>query len=247
MTNYISFSLYGTKCLYSCGAVENARIASSIYPNWKVVVYVGKSVNKSTIDLLKALGAVTILQPEEETPSAMFWRFQAVNIPDAERVIFRDADSRISAREASAVTEWISSGKSLHIIRDHPWHSKNIMGGMWGVQGSRALEIVSDHLQQNTYSSGKYGDDQDFISSEIYPDFLGDRLAHDSFYRFTENTRSLGPRKSGEFIGEVIQCDGEFDSDLRGTVARYESSKLLKNVLRITRLAAKLKATSRSE
>ena len=31
-----------------------------------------------------------------------------------------------------AVEEWIHSGKSFHIMRDHPYHSAVVLGGMWG-------------------------------------------------------------------------------------------------------------------
>ncbi|HPC77997.1 MAG TPA: hypothetical protein PK811_06665, partial [bacterium] len=44
----------------------------------------------------------------------------------------RDTDSRLNPREADAVEEWIESGKSFHIMRDHPQHNVPICGGMWG-------------------------------------------------------------------------------------------------------------------
>lgn len=235
MTNYISFSLYGKKAIYSCGAIENARLSMQLYPGWKTVFYVGKSVETSTLRALAELDAKVIRRPEEESPNAMFWRFDAVALPGAKRVIVRDADSRLSQREAVSVNEWIESGKGLHVIRDHPWHSQNILGGMWGVQGSRALELVSQNLPKNVDGRGLYGDDQDFLSQVIYPKFIDNVLAHDSFYRFTPGSVPLGPRKNNEFIGEVIQCNGEFDKSLRVAISRYESSLPLKWLLRLTR------------
>ena len=44
----------------------------------------------------------------------------------------RDLDSRLNDREQAAVTEWLNSNKSFHIMRDHPWHGTEILGGMWG-------------------------------------------------------------------------------------------------------------------
>ena len=35
------------------------------------------------------------------------WRFLAINDPEVEYVIFRDADSIICYRDAAAVSEWI--------------------------------------------------------------------------------------------------------------------------------------------
>jgi hypothetical protein len=238
MTNFLSFSLYGANALYSCGAIENARLSKEIYPDWQTVFYVGKSINESTIVELENYDAKIIRCEGNESASAMFWRFHAVDLPGANRVLVRDADSRISAREAAAVSEWIASGKSLHIIRDHPWHSQNILGGLWGVQGPEALGIVSEHLPNTLNLVGEYGDDQNFVSRIIYPAFMGDMLAHDSFYRFTKITRPLGPRVNGEFIGEVIQCDGKYDPSLRQAAARYEALPPLKLLLRWSRIVA---------
>jgi hypothetical protein len=34
----------------------------------------------------------------------------------------RDSDSPLISREKEAVTEWLASNKSFHIMRDHPVH-----------------------------------------------------------------------------------------------------------------------------
>ena len=44
----------------------------------------------------------------------------------------RDLDSRLNAREAAAVAEFLQSGAGVHIMRDHPAHAAVMMGGMWG-------------------------------------------------------------------------------------------------------------------
>ena len=66
-------------------------------------------------------------------PGAM-WRFLAINDPEAEYVIFRDADSVVSHREAEAVAEWIESGHSFHTMRDSGSHTALILAGMWGLK-----------------------------------------------------------------------------------------------------------------
>ena len=51
----------------------------------------------------------------------------------------RDLDSRISPREVSAVTEFLSDPRAnFHVMRDHPAHVTYIMGGLWGVKVHRA-------------------------------------------------------------------------------------------------------------
>lgn len=42
--------------------------------------------------------------------------------------ISRDADSVLSARESAAVQDWLRSGKTLHVMHDHPHHGVPILG-----------------------------------------------------------------------------------------------------------------------
>ena len=58
--------------------------------------------------------------------------FSQINDPEAEYVIFRDADSVVSHREAEAVAEWIESGRLFHTMRDSGSHTALILAGMWG-------------------------------------------------------------------------------------------------------------------
>ena len=46
----------------------------------------------------------------------------------------RDLDSLINERESAAVTEWIKSPDALHIMRDHPLHKREILGGIFGIK-----------------------------------------------------------------------------------------------------------------
>ena len=63
----------------------------------------------------------------------MFWRFFPLDDPTVDVWLSRDADSRLSAREAGFVNQWLESEKSFHIIRDHRCHMHFIMGGIFGV------------------------------------------------------------------------------------------------------------------
>ena len=54
--NIISFCLFGDSPTYTCGALENARLAKELYPDWKSVFYLGQSVAKSVSQNLEELG-----------------------------------------------------------------------------------------------------------------------------------------------------------------------------------------------
>ena len=48
----------------------------------------------------------------------------------------RDLDSLASDREVAAVTEWLRSSRSFHVMRDHPQHGTEILGGTWAYRAS---------------------------------------------------------------------------------------------------------------
>ena len=65
---------------------------------------------------------------------AMNWRFFPTLDPQVDILLSRDLDSRISQREVDAVTEWMESGKLVHVMRDHPQHNTPMLGGMWATR-----------------------------------------------------------------------------------------------------------------
>jgi hypothetical protein len=202
---YLSFSLWGDKPIYNIGTIRNAELWKSIYPDWQMIVYYDRTVPLSTIKKLKELD-VRLVDMSSEQLYGMFWRFLASDIEGCEYAIFRDSDSRISLREKNAVNEWIQTKKTLHVMRDHPYHRipcgndrLGILGGMWGIKGN---EIPMTEMI-NKYSKSKehnYGNDQNFLKT-IYSVFENDRCTHDDFF---ERKPFPTTRENGRFIGERI-------------------------------------------
>lgn len=210
--NYLSFSLWGDNPVYNVGVVRNAELWKSIYPDWQMVVYYDETVPSKTIDVLNDLGVITIDYTKKKL-YGMFWRFFAVDLPQAEHCIFRDADSRITIREKMAVDEWIRSGKSLHVMRDHPAHRipfgsdvMGILGGMWGIK--KGFISITDMIENFTKNKSlSYGSDQTFLKT-IYSIFENDKFTHDEFF---ERKPFPIERESGRFIGDRID---EFDKPI---------------------------------
>lgn len=206
--NYISYSLWGDKPIYNVGAIRNSEQIKTVYPEWKMVVYYDNTVPKDTIKKLEE-NNVLCQDVTEYKIYGMFWRFFASEISDAEYVCFRDCDSRLSNREYLAVQEWIQSGKSLHVMRDHPAHripygnnQLGILGGMWGIR-SKKLPLMSMVLDFNKNKLLTYGSDQTFLGM-VYQKFINDRCTHDDFF---ENKPFPIKREHGRFIGERINID----------------------------------------
>jgi len=208
MKNYLSFSLWGDDPIYNVGIIKNAELWRKFYPDWQMIVYYDNSVPKTTLDVLLKHEVLLVDMSNKEF-YGMFWRFLALDIPDANYVIFRDADSRLSLREQLAVDEWIKSGKSLHIMRDHPYHmipcgndTIGILGGMWGFKSGK-VNMIESLKRFPLFTEHNYGNDQTFLKF-LFQQFLQDSLTHDEFF--------MGepfpiPRKNGRFIGERINID----------------------------------------
>lgn len=205
---YISYSLWGDSPIYNVGMIRNAEQAKEIYPDWTVVVYHDNSVPNETIENLKRLD-VRCINATELNLYGMFWRFLASDIPNCEYVIFRDSDSRLSQREYLAVMEWVNSGKTLHVMRDHPYHRipcgndrLGILGGMWGIKGN-VLPITKMINKFPKSREHFYGNDQTFLK-EVYFVFEDDRCTHDDFY---EKKPFPIHREGGRFIGERMDIN----------------------------------------
>lgn len=204
---YISYSLWGDNELYNVGMVKNAQQIPEIYPNWQMVVYHDNTVPKETLHILEDLN-VKLFNVDGHT-HGMFWRFFASDLPDCEYVIFRDGDSRLSIREKMAVDEWIESGKTIHVMRDHPAHqipygnnTLGILGGMWGIKGNTIPMKQSIENFSRNRTMG-YGIDQTFLKT-IYNVFQDDRCTHDDFF---EKKPFPISRKNGRFIGERMDVN----------------------------------------
>ena len=224
--NYISFSVYGTEIKYLNGAVINCRNILLNYPAWQPIFYCSAEANLAVGGVIDGLGGIVQTFENDWHKNGMFWRFFALNINQAERVLFRDTDSRVDDREMNLVEDWVKSKKVLHIIRDHPNHKAEILGGLWGI---RANSIDCKDILKNTYKYGdNYGDDQQFLLDEVYTKYKKHAYVNDDFYFINLKKKQTGARKNGGYIGESFDENGNFDPVLREKITRLERYKFLK-------------------
>ena len=194
----IAFSLWGQPSRYVMGAIRNAQLARQIYPDWKCRFYCGPDVSADTIKQLLDLGSECEFM-EEVGWNGMFWRFYAADGEDT--MLSRDADSRLSYREKAAVAEWLDSDKDFHIIRDHPYHQTEILGGMWGCRNGLLRGIKNMiHLHDKGHLNNKWQVDQVFLTQVIYPLVKDKALEHDH-YKFNNFPRI--PRHPQFFVGQA--------------------------------------------
>lgn len=201
----IAFAVFGEDPKYRAGMLANVRAAQAHYPGWKLIVYCDRVNYEALMRVNLGDHTACVLQQEfSQGVEGMSWRLLAVLRPEAEVVLFRDADSVFSQREVAAVKEWLSTDLDAHIIRDHPYHYSPIMGGLLGVRG-RALEILAGLTRErmSAHRLTEYGDDQVFLSQDLYPRVLDMALVHTNSVRiFPEYVLPLPPDTPGErFIG----------------------------------------------
>jgi hypothetical protein len=197
----ISYSLWGDNPKYTVGAIRNAQMCREFYPNWIARFYVGKSVPMDVVSALKSTERTdVVLMDESGDWTGMFWRFLAADGEDI--VLSRDTDCRPSWREVRAVEEWLSSDKDFHIMRDHPYHGTEILGGMWGARNGILIGI-SDKISE--YNKGNFWQvDQNFLREIVYPVVKDRAMVHDEFFEKKPFPLHREPR---EFVGKAFNAD----------------------------------------
>ena len=197
----ISFSLWGQDERYFLGAFRNCELATQWYPGWNCYFYVRSDSSTEHINKLKSYeNSIVIEINSTDNKRGLFWRFLPAFDKSIDVTIVRDCDSRLSQRESLAVSEWLQSDKSFHIMRDHPYHNTEILGGMWGVK-NRSIDL-GDPLTLDIISQyrDEYQEDQRYLREKIWPLVKDDCIIHDEFFGGTKFPKAR--YNYDDFIGQ---------------------------------------------
>ena len=195
--------MWGNDLMYWNGAIENVHLAKKLYPDWRCRFYIDSNADEQLINKIRNEDCEIVMVKSSQSFSGLFWRFYAAD--DADVMICRDTDSRLSPREVEAVNAWLDSDKHFHIMRDHPYHHALILGGMWG---ARNMEGISDLIKNYPYQNLK-GTDQLFLAELIYPQIKGSAMIHDSYSLFQDGIAFPSERAGEEFVGRVFDKNGK--------------------------------------
>jgi hypothetical protein len=232
--NIIAFSLFGGDSKYCEPAVLNVQEQPRIYPHWVCRFYVDNSVPEQVIARLVKGGAqiVPVRGPALQWPGAM-WRFLALDDPLAHRILFRDADSVISRREAGAVEQWLTSGKRFHMMRDAGSHTELIMAGLWGaVAGSLPpLHQLMQRFMSAPLASQHYAD-QLFLRQYVWPYARASLMQHDSVFGFMDGV----PFPDGARPQDFCVGDAEGATLLTVAINKPDGSKITWEIHRVEQL-----------
>lgn len=226
----ITFSLFGNNPLYCVGAVENARLAKEIYPDWIARFYVAEDVPEEYVDQLKDYDAEVFICRRNNSYDGLNWRFRPFIDDTVDFWISRDCDSRLSWRERRAVDEWMQSDKSVHLMRDCHNHGYTIMAGMFGVNNKLFHERYGKIDLDNPSATGRE-DDQKVLHNLIWPVIKFDHLCHDHWKHskvIGQPTYKLGDHVTWENaygVGLIDYVEREVYNQLREIYPTHQDSR----------------------
>lgn len=181
MNKIISISVWGNDPRYIVGAKRQASLAKKYFPEWKFYIYCDNKEHYKDVD-------ATIIEVKDDTWGA-FWRFEPFFESEDNIVLSRDADSRFTIREVSAINEWLLSDKKLHLIRDHEAHfGFPIMAGLFGIKGKLSQEVKNAMIA--AMSNKAYLSDQIFLKDIVYPQLQDSCMIHTLESGWFKDTRS---------------------------------------------------------
>jgi len=206
MKNIVAYSLWGDSPLYWKGALKNIDLVNKFYPGFISRFYIDNKCNPKLIETIKSENVEIVLIDSNNDWKGMFWRFYGSDDPDVDIFMSRDCDSRISEREVGAVNEWLESDKDFHIMRDHPYHTVPILGGMWGCRNRLLRNIKITKLISEWTQFDKKGCDQDFLGQFVYPLVKDKSIEHSEFgLRYVGDIRPFPTKRIDyEFVGDVF-------------------------------------------
>lgn len=216
MKGLVSFSLFGSDefGVYHEGAVKNAALYHQIYPDWDLWFYTGASVPDDVINRIKEKNPNASFEfvDEPEDQRSTWWRMRAIKHSTHDFIIFRDVDSRPWRRETTAVDEWVESDSKIypyHVIRDHRYHGRVILAGLWGLK----KEAYHNHRAIPDRIDGDfYGTDQIALQALIWTVCKRHVMAHLGCYQIFEKMdqrRPLTVRRSESepFVAQGLDGD----------------------------------------
>jgi hypothetical protein len=238
LKNVVGFSLWGDNPIYWKGALENILLVKQYLPGWFIHFFVDQKCQKDLVETLKDeitevklvdshfLGN-TLNSLSIHSHQGMFWRFMSSLDEDVDIFLSRDCDSRISNREVQSINEWINSSKRFHIMRDHPYHTAPILGGMWGCRGGLMREInleqkIIDWTNRNIQRYN-LGVDQDFLAQIIYPIISEECYEHSEFgIKFINDINCFpSERIDYQFVGDSFDENNHRHPEYWKIIQRY--------------------------
>jgi hypothetical protein len=181
----VSYSLYGNAASYISGLRKNCELINEAFPSFWIYVYIGNDFDHSILDTLDGISNIKLIETGISGHKNMAMRFITIDYEEVGIAFSRDCDSFVNRRDKYCMTKFIESDKKFQIIRENLSHYTEILGGMWGIKkGLLNFKIVDKINEYYKSITPAYGDDQRFLTQELYYHVRPYSQVFDEFFRF---------------------------------------------------------------
>jgi hypothetical protein len=206
-----SYCVFGNQKKYCLGMTKNLEQIKTLFPDYKVIIYLGNDVPQEYINQYKTYDNVTLIQLELTGLLVTIYRYLVID-DDYDVLFVRDADSRFGDRDIWCINHFLNSDYNVFTIRDHPLHGRELMAGQFGIKNIKNISIQEklDSFIKEAPVINYYQNDQDFIQKYIFNPYKDNTIAYSEFHYFGEKEKMIIPipRKSVEdFCGNVYLFD----------------------------------------
>ena len=215
-------SLWGSKPKYVYGGIRNANLIRLYFPHWTLRIYTEKpdhlgltrfpALDERYVRKLQQLGAEVVKVDYGDTSVApLMWRFMVADDEGVDAFIVRDADTRLSERDAKLVKDWLeNTTAAIHCVRDHPKHAVLAMlGGLWGGRPRKLKELMKAPFKDLMMGlKSDYTEDSRFLSQQIWPSLQNFSFCHDSVScDFWNHSYPFPfPRIGSQHVGQMLDA-----------------------------------------
>lgn len=209
MKYVFSYCIYGNQLKYTEGLLRNIQQIQELYPEFEIWITVGNDTPEDYIIKYSEFANVHMFFSDDTGGRLMAHRFFAIDDPDVELMIVRDADSRFTERDQVCIDYFIQSDYSIFTIRDHSYHTQTIMGGQWGMRKIDNLIIEEKYKEfcETCPNIDAYSSDQVFLHNYIYKFYKDSLVVYSSTHRYPdEYCEDIDIRRKNDydFCGNVI-------------------------------------------
>jgi len=188
----ISYSLYGNAGKYIEGLIINCKLINLHFPDFWIYVFIGNDFDHSILEKITNFNNIKIIETGVSGHLNALHRFVAIDYDEVGIAFSRDCDSYVNRRDRYCIQKFLETGKKFQIIRDHEFHNSEILAGMWGIKKGILRFNMMNKINEFLYSRKGlilFGNDQHFLTREVYPHVRDHSQIFDDFFDFPGETR----------------------------------------------------------
>ena len=223
----IAMFLVGDDPRQTYGAVRNVMLRKLYFPEWSLRIYVEQPSNNSMMS--KTTTPVSYHHPPVPTnviaklrslpvelvfvdtktikldPS--LWPLLAVDDATVNYLLVRKPSSRLSERDAAVVSDWLDSGKAVHVIKDHAKHlCTTVVDGLWGADTRKLAKMLNGKVGKLLNKSTS---EAHFLNHILWPQVGNHAIIHNGIL-FSANSKPFPLERAGnEYLGQAFGACGE--------------------------------------